>query len=164
MSSRKRKNWISNRNASRLAEERQEGGYVKADFSKRAQTKSKWASLDAEEKLKHVDQLDGSDGDSDGEFEGLVGETGIPALTGTTALAALPALEEGAEETGTQQWSMQERFKRDPADIRLEEIWRRRQQEETGRAKAWEDQRSRRTSGGVKPAAVKGAAIDSDDD
>mmetsp|Transcript_100549 Transcript_100549/g.313408 ORF Transcript_100549/g.313408 Transcript_100549/m.313408 type:complete len:185 (+) Transcript_100549:162-716(+) len=103
--------------------EQQQGGYVKRDMTKRGQTKSKWEGLGAAEKLQHVSALDGSDGDSDSDYEGFAEDgSGAPALAwdGPPELAGADA--------GT-------------ADA-LQKIWQMRQEEERARARAWEARRA----------------------
>lgn len=71
--------------------EQQQGGYVKRDLSKRGQTKSKWEGLGAAERLQHVNALDGSDGDSDSDYEGFADEgraAGMLSWDGPPELAA----------------------------------------------------------------------------
>mmetsp|Transcript_74251 Transcript_74251/g.150800 ORF Transcript_74251/g.150800 Transcript_74251/m.150800 type:complete len:351 (+) Transcript_74251:82-1134(+) len=72
-----------------------EGGYMPKKFDRKSRAQDQFSSLKAVDKVRHLEELDGSDGDSDDDFD-LAADSGA-ALEGKTGLLALGGAGEAAQ-------------------------------------------------------------------
>mmetsp|Transcript_81366 Transcript_81366/g.230516 ORF Transcript_81366/g.230516 Transcript_81366/m.230516 type:complete len:332 (+) Transcript_81366:63-1058(+) len=105
-----------------------QGGYVKQDSSSRARRHRRGAPGPADREA-----LDGSDGDSNSDFEGVAEADPAKPMKPMIAWEAPESREAGAQLAG-----------QGPSEDRAMQAWRRRQEEEQLRAKAWEEDRASR--------------------
>merc|ERR1712187_788853 len=84
-----------------------QGGY----FSKKSSSKARWDKLSYAQKLKHFEKLDGSDGDSDSDFEGATNAADGAPVTGQFIYqdkAALTGAEDPPGYNATEVWTRRE--------------------------------------------------------
>lgn len=110
-----------------------QGGYV----SKKMSSKARWDRLSYAQKLKHFEKLDGSDGDSDSDFEGTNDSVAAPMqLYQYQDKEALRGVE-------------------DPPGYNASDVWARRDREREFRTAEWRRQKEQRLLDQLEPGGLQ---------
>merc|ERR1719195_234085 len=112
-----------------------QGGYM----SKKMSNKARWDKLSYAQKLKHFEKLDGSDGDSDSDFEGTNDAVTAP-VKGQFLQYQDKAAGKGVE---------------DPPGYSASDVWARREAEREFRAAEWHRQKQQRLLDEMEPGELQ---------